>query len=213
MRRSSSISAVVASAASNGWRAILIVAGPTGDEGSFALYRWSGKRGDVRRADRSVDLGSLRPEALFAVPQTANVMLLSDDGGVVNAGVECKKLPRRGSRFGVSSLRPGRPFSYCTNRRTPFSASSAARRVPAADTRRMHRTRIRSARPTVSLRRVPVARARAVCRGARSGSILAAVALRRRCCRCFRGCCTRVERCSERRSTTPRICSRRSWSP
>jgi hypothetical protein len=76
----------------------LIVAGPTADEGSFAVYRWSGKRGDSVEPI-SVDLGSLRPEALFAVPNTAKVQLLSDDGGVVNAGVECKKLPAAKQTF------------------------------------------------------------------------------------------------------------------
>ena len=47
----------------------LIAAGPTADEGSFALYRWSGKRGDGR-----TDRGRSRlvtTEALFAIPQTA----------------------------------------------------------------------------------------------------------------------------------------------
>ena len=71
----------------------LIVAGPTADEGSFALYRWSGKRGESAMPIDSVDLGSLRPEALFAIPQTPQVQLLSDDGGVVTGGVECKNLP------------------------------------------------------------------------------------------------------------------------
>jgi hypothetical protein len=76
----------------------LIVAGPTADEGSFALYRWSGKRGDAAETI-AADLGSLRPEALFAVPNTAKVQLLSDDGGVVTAGVECKKLPAAKQTF------------------------------------------------------------------------------------------------------------------
>jgi hypothetical protein len=77
----------------------LIVAGPTGDEGSFALYRWSGKRGDAAEPIDGIDLGSLRPEALFAVPKTAQVVLLSDDGGVVDAGVECKKRPAAKQSF------------------------------------------------------------------------------------------------------------------
>jgi len=77
----------------------LIVAGPTGDEGSFALYRWSGKRGDAAEPIDRIDFGSLRPEALFAVPQTTKVALLSDDGGVVNAGAECKKLPAAKQSF------------------------------------------------------------------------------------------------------------------
>ena len=77
----------------------LIVAGPTTDEGSFALYRWSGKRDDPAVPLPSVDLGTLRPEALFAIPGTAKVQLLSDDGGVTNSGVECKKLPAAQQTF------------------------------------------------------------------------------------------------------------------
>jgi len=77
----------------------LIVAGPTADEGSFALYRWSGKRDDPAVPVESVDLGTLRPEALFAMPGTAKVQLLSDDGGVTNGGVECKKLPAARQTF------------------------------------------------------------------------------------------------------------------
>jgi len=70
----------------------LIVAGPPADEGSFALYRWSGKANDapVRLA---LDFGSLRPEALFQVPNTHGVQILSDDGGIDMGGVPCKKLP------------------------------------------------------------------------------------------------------------------------
>ncbi len=77
----------------------LIVAGPIVDEGSFALYRWSGKRGDAAEPLNPVDLGSLRPEALFAIPQTSQVLLLSDDGDVVIGGVECKKLPANRQTF------------------------------------------------------------------------------------------------------------------
>jgi hypothetical protein len=70
----------------------LIVAGPIADEGTFALYRWSGARDNAPKA-LNVDLGTLRPEALIAVPDTAQVQLFSDDGGVETAdGVACKKL-------------------------------------------------------------------------------------------------------------------------
>lgn len=70
----------------------LVVAGPTADEGSFALYRWSGQPQDAPVPQPAVDLGSLRPEALFALPGSAGMQLLSDDGGVRGPdGVECKK--------------------------------------------------------------------------------------------------------------------------
>jgi hypothetical protein len=70
----------------------LIVAGPTADRGRFALYRWSGRAQDAPLPVHGAALGSLRPEALFAIPDTARVQLLCDDGGVRVAGVECKKL-------------------------------------------------------------------------------------------------------------------------
>ncbi|MDC8758839.1 DUF3616 domain-containing protein [Janthinobacterium fluminis] len=84
--------------------AYLIVAGPTGDSGSFALYRWSGQRNDaaVRLAH---DFKTLRPEALFAIPGSDTVQILSDDGGEA-----CKDLPeaRQTFRGAVIKLPPAR---------------------------------------------------------------------------------------------------------
>ena len=76
----------------------LIVAGPPADEGSFALYRWSGKAGD-KPVPLAVDLQTLRPEALFQVPGTKSVQILSDDGAVEVGGVKCKKLPQAQRSF------------------------------------------------------------------------------------------------------------------
>lgn len=71
----------------------LIVAGPTGDDGSFALYRWSGRAGaDAVRVP--IDLGSLRPEALFTWPD-GQATLLSDDGGVTLGKKACKDADKR----------------------------------------------------------------------------------------------------------------------
>lgn len=72
----------------------LIVAGPVADKGSFALYRWTGEAAAAPVQVKGVDLGSLRPEALFEVPGTHEVQLLSDDGGVATAGVACKARPQ-----------------------------------------------------------------------------------------------------------------------
>jgi len=69
----------------------LIVAGPIAEQGTFALYRWSGVRGEAPKA-LEVDLGTLRPEALIAIPHSAEIQLLSDDGGVETDGVTCKDL-------------------------------------------------------------------------------------------------------------------------
>ncbi len=77
----------------------LIVAGPAADVGTFVLYRWSGRPGDAATPVPAADLGTLRPEALFAVPQAARVQLLSDDGGVRFAGIECKALPMQRQSF------------------------------------------------------------------------------------------------------------------
>ena len=77
----------------------LIVAGPPADTGSFALYRWTGVPGDPARQVPGADLGDLRPEALFAIPGSGHIQLLSDDGGIRIGGVECKKLPSGRQQF------------------------------------------------------------------------------------------------------------------
>jgi hypothetical protein len=84
----------------------LIVAGPTADRGSFALYRWSGRRGEEALQLAAVDLRDLRPEALFSVPHIGQVQLLSDDGGVTTAGIECKKLAKALQSFRSLSVTP-----------------------------------------------------------------------------------------------------------
>ncbi|NHZ37513.1 DUF3616 domain-containing protein [Massilia rubra] len=61
--------------------AYMIVAGPPADHGEFALYRWSGKSGDAPEQLVHEDFDDVRPEALFAIPGTRKVQILSDDGG------------------------------------------------------------------------------------------------------------------------------------
>ncbi|WP_050412172.1 DUF3616 domain-containing protein [Massilia sp. NR 4-1] len=64
----------------------LIVAGPTGDNGDFALYRWSGNAAEQPRKLVDPGLAGLNPEALVPIPGKKNkYVLLSDDGG------RCKK--------------------------------------------------------------------------------------------------------------------------
>ena len=77
----------------------VIAAGPTADAGSFALFRWSGRAGEAATMITGSDLRDLRPEALFAIPGSKGVQLLSDDGGIRVGGVECKKLPAGRQRF------------------------------------------------------------------------------------------------------------------
>lgn len=59
----------------------LIIAGPRADQGQFALYQWSGDAGQSPvRLSQQVFAG-IKPEALFAIPGTRTVQILSDDGG------------------------------------------------------------------------------------------------------------------------------------
>lgn len=82
----------------------LIVAGPPADEGSFALFRWSGQAGDMP-APVKADLGTLRPEALFAWPD-GQITLLSDDGGVKVGKKACKDADKGRRAFRALDLRP-----------------------------------------------------------------------------------------------------------
>lgn len=74
----------------------VIAAGPTADTGTFALFRWNGKVGDAATPIK-LDLGTLRPEALFAWPD-GQLTLLSDDGGVMVGKKACKDADK-GKRF------------------------------------------------------------------------------------------------------------------
>lgn len=82
----------------------LIVAGPTGDDGSFALYRWSGQA-QQPPVPLPLDLGSLRPEALFAWPD-GQLTLLSDDGGVSVGKQACKDADPSHRGFRSLDLKP-----------------------------------------------------------------------------------------------------------
>ena len=86
--------------------AYLIVAGPTADQGSFALYRWSGQASEAPTLLADLTSSGTRPEALMAIPQSARVQLLSDDGGMLVDGIECKKLPKNRQSFRSFTLTP-----------------------------------------------------------------------------------------------------------
>lgn len=78
----------------------LIIAGPTGEDGGFRLYRWAGppSREVARIAD--VDLKGLQPEALIVYPaEEAAVQVLSDDGTVQVEGRDCKRARPDTRRF------------------------------------------------------------------------------------------------------------------
>ena len=61
--------------------AYMIVAGPKADQGDFGLYQWSGKPAEAPVMLLHEDFDAVRPEALFAIPGTRKVQILSDDGG------------------------------------------------------------------------------------------------------------------------------------
>ena len=84
----------------------VIAAGPPGDAGSFALYRWSGRAQDAPTPLPGIALGSLRPEALFALPGSGELMLLSDDGGMRAGGGRCKDLPAARQAFRGLAVQP-----------------------------------------------------------------------------------------------------------
>ncbi len=84
----------------------LIVAGPIDDEGAFDLYRWSGNAKEDPAKVTSVKLSGLNPEALFAIPETEDVQILSDDGTEKIAGKDCKKAPREAQNFRSITVTP-----------------------------------------------------------------------------------------------------------
>lgn len=82
----------------------LIAAGPPADEGTFAVYRWSGKATDAPSAVQ-LDLGTLRPEALLAWPD-GQLTLLSDDGGVRVGKKACKDAGKAKRSFRSLDFKP-----------------------------------------------------------------------------------------------------------
>ena len=80
----------------------VIVAGPHLDaeksniKPPFALYIWSGKQGDnkVDKMEGVAIPDDFRPEAMFAVPESSSMVLLSDDGTK-----ECKKAEKLQKTF------------------------------------------------------------------------------------------------------------------
>ena len=75
---------------------VLIAAGPYAMAASravqpaFALFRWSGAAGDQPSFVRGLDAGTFRAEAMFADPDSRELVLLSDDGDETVNGADCK---------------------------------------------------------------------------------------------------------------------------
>lgn len=77
----------------------VIAAGPTDDSGPFALYRWSGDPAQAPTVLSGIDFTRLHPEAMFAIPSSRKVQILSDDGQRPIGGVECKRNDRSKMMF------------------------------------------------------------------------------------------------------------------
>ncbi len=86
--------------------AYLIVAGPYDAAGEFSLYRWSGKETDAAVPIEAPILNGLFPEALFAVVETGEVQILSDDGKAKVGARDCKDAPRAQQSFRSVTLKP-----------------------------------------------------------------------------------------------------------
>ncbi len=82
----------------------LVAAGPPADKGGFALHRWSGKA-DEAATPIHVELKDLRPEAMFVVTP-GMIQILSDDGGMMVNGKECKDLEEAKQTFRSMLVKP-----------------------------------------------------------------------------------------------------------
>ncbi len=81
----------------------LIVAGPFANNGSFAIYRWTGQAADKPKP-LNADLGTLRPEALFAGPGIDQITILSDDGDERVGRKKCKNVAPDSKSFRAKTL-------------------------------------------------------------------------------------------------------------
>jgi len=86
---------------------ILIVAGPPGSHGSFALYEWGGEGTGARLLAELESGQDASPEALVAAGAPGRILLLVDEGSRPVDGVECKEAPEGRRSFGGRWLERG----------------------------------------------------------------------------------------------------------
>jgi hypothetical protein len=86
----------------------LIVAGAPDDQKDFRLYRWTGDGDDAPERIPGIEFGGLNPEALFFTSEggRGRVHVLSDDGGQIVDGQECKDLDESQRRFRGARVTP-----------------------------------------------------------------------------------------------------------
>ena len=87
--------------------AYLIIAGAFDSKHDFALFRWSGKEtGEGIELLDAPGMKSLFPEALFEIPGTGEIQILSDDGPLPLGKGDCKDAPRSEQAFRSIVLKP-----------------------------------------------------------------------------------------------------------
>ncbi len=62
--------------------AFFLIAGPHDEAADFALYRWSGNRGDSPQFVRKIVAANFTPEALMPLSNSDKLLILSDDGSL-----------------------------------------------------------------------------------------------------------------------------------
>jgi hypothetical protein len=85
-----------------------LIAGPAGDKkkcdkDAFALYRWSGQKGEAAQRVREIDLEDISPEAVFSWPD-GKIQILSDDGDREVSARRCKDIGDKDDREFRSSV-------------------------------------------------------------------------------------------------------------
>ena len=84
----------------------LIVAGPYDNRSGFVLYKWSGAASEPPIPVPDVKFRDFHPEALFAIPGTDMIQILSDDGAKETDEGECKMLPESEQVFRSMIVKP-----------------------------------------------------------------------------------------------------------
>jgi hypothetical protein len=80
----------------------ILIAGPHGDaktDNEFSVYEWDGADKLTLLPEASKAVAGLNPEALFEIPGSNQIQILSDDGQLNVDGKECKDAPRKKRYF------------------------------------------------------------------------------------------------------------------
>jgi hypothetical protein len=82
----------------------LIIAGPYDSPGAFTLYKWSNVLGSPPVPVKGINFYGMHPEALFAVPDSDTIQILSDNGKTED--VDCKDMPESQRFFRSITVKP-----------------------------------------------------------------------------------------------------------